>query len=121
MQPGRTRSAYLVRFASDPQNVAKAADAVAQEMRAMQTVPVGSDELGRAKALLLREVPLHESSIDEIAQGLASRVELNLPLDEPTIAAQHYIDLTPAEVQGAFQKWMRPSDLVRTSQGPVPQ
>jgi zinc protease len=101
--------------------VVNAADAVAQEIRAMQMVPVGSNELGRAKALLLREIPLHESSIDEIVQGLASHVELNLPLDEPIVAAQRYVDLTPAEVQGAFQRWMRPSDLVRTNQGPVSQ
>ena len=121
LQPGRTRSAYLIRFASDAQNVSKAANAVAREIRAMQEGPVGLEELDRAKALLLRQMPLRESSIDEIARALADRVQFDLPLNEPDIAARQYIDLTPAQVQAAFRKWMRPDDLVRTSQGPAPQ
>jgi zinc protease len=72
-------------------------------------------------ALLRREIPLEESSMDDIIKALANRVDLNLPLDEPGIAARHFIDLTPKQVQAAFQKWMRPGDLARTSQGPVPQ
>jgi zinc protease len=121
LQPGRTRSAYIIRYASDPENVAKAAGIAAQQIRAMQLKPVGLEELDRAKALLLRQIPLHESSIDQIAEALANRADLNLPLDEPRLAARHYIDLTPAQVQSAFQKWMRPDDLVRTSQGPAPE
>jgi zinc protease len=120
LQPGRTRGAYLVRYASDPQNVGKAADAAAREIRAMQTSPVSAAELDRAKALLLRQMPLRESSIDAIARALAARVEFDLPLDEPSIAAHRYINLTPEEVQAAFQKWLRPGDLVRVSQGPAP-
>jgi zinc protease len=120
IQSGRTRSAYLIRYASDPQNVAKAADAVSREIRAMQDRPVDIEELDRAKALLLRNIPLRESSIDEIARGLADRADLNLALEEPRIAARRYIALTPAEVQSAFKRWMRPDELVRTSQGPVP-
>jgi zinc protease len=121
LQPGRTRSAYLVRFASDPENVEKAADAVAQEIRTIQATPISAAELDRARALLLREIPLSEASIDEIAKALANRADLDLPLNEPSVAARHFIDLTPNQVQAAFQKWMRPGDLVRTSQGPTPQ
>ncbi len=119
LQTGRTRSAYIIRYASDPENVEKASAAVAREIRAMQLTPVGREELDRAKALLLRQMPLREASIDEIARALANRMDLNLPLNEPSIAAQRYIDLTPEQVQSAFQKWMRPDDLVRTSQGPA--
>ncbi len=36
LQAGRTRSVYLVEYASDPQNVVKAADMVAREVTAMQ-------------------------------------------------------------------------------------
>ena len=39
----------------------------------------------------------------------------------PGQAAQRYIALTPAEVQNAFRKWLRPADLVRVTQGPPPQ
>jgi zinc protease len=121
IQGGRTRSVYLVRYASDPENVSKASDITAREIKDMQTTPVPTDELVRAKALLLRQLPLDEASIDDIARGLKDRWELGLPLDEPTIAARHYIDLGPADVQAVFQKWMRPSDLVRVTQGPPPR
>jgi zinc protease len=70
--------------------------------------------------LLLRRIPLSEASIDDIARGFLDRRDLELPLDEPTIAGRKYIELSPAAVQTAFQKWIRPDDLVRVSQGPPP-
>jgi zinc protease len=121
LQAGRTRGAYYIQYACDPQNVGKAADIAVQELRSMQTTAVDADELLRAKALLLRQIPLAEASVDGIARGLIDRREYDLPLDEPARAAQRYIDMTPANVQGAFQKWLRPGELVRVSQGPAPQ
>jgi zinc protease len=120
-QIGRTRGTYAVQYASDPQNVSKAAQMVVNDIRTMQTTPVPEDELALSKRLLLRQIPLGEDSIPDIARGLLGRRELDLPLDEPTRAAQRYIDLTPAEVQAAFAKWLRPDDLVRVTQGPPPQ
>jgi zinc protease len=117
----RTRSAYVIEYACDPQNVSKAAAIAAQDIRDMQTAPVSEEELARAKAILIRQMPLKESSIDEIARALARRRDLGLPLDEPTRAAQRYIALSAADVQAAFKKWIRPDDLVRASQGPAPQ
>jgi zinc protease len=121
LQAGRTRSAYLIQYASDPQNVAKAANMVTNEIKSMQTATATEDELVRVKALLLRQIPLSESSVDDIAHGLIGRVDLDLPLDEPTHAAQRYIGLNAADVQAAFRKWLRPDDLVRVSEGPTPQ
>jgi zinc protease len=121
IQATRTRGAYIVNFASDPQNVKRAADIASDEIRKMQTQSVGANELLRAKAILLRRIPLGESSIDDIARGLLTRSDLDLPLDEPEIAARRYISLTPADVQASFKRWMRPNDLVRVSQGPDPQ
>jgi len=84
-------------------------------------VPPSSDELMRAKALLIRQIPLAEASVEDIARGFVERRDLGLPLDEPRLAAQRYIDLEGAEVRAAFEKWVRPGDLVRVSQGPAPQ
>jgi zinc protease len=120
LQAGRTRSVYLVEYASDPGNVSKAADMVAREIAAMQSTPVGADELTRVKACLLRQIPLSEAGVEEIARGLLTRTDLALPLDEPTHAAQRYIELDAGAVQSAFQKWLRPKDLVRVSEGPAP-
>ncbi len=121
LQVGRTRGVYLVRYACDPQNVVKAQDIVIRDLKALQTQPVGDDELRRVKALLLRRIPLSESSIDDIAQGFIHRRDLDLPLDEPILAAKRYIELEPLDVQTAVQKWLRPDDLVRVTQGPAPK
>ncbi|HKT74008.1 MAG TPA: pitrilysin family protein [Steroidobacteraceae bacterium] len=120
LQAGRTRGAYLIEYASDPQNVARAAAIVTRELKQMQTAPAGADELARIKALLIRQIPLGEASIDSIARGLLSRTDMDLPLDEPTIAARRYIALTADDVQAAFARWIRPDDFVRISQGPPP-
>jgi zinc protease len=121
VQAGRNRTVYFVDYASDPQNVSKAARIVAREIRDMQTAPVPQSELARSKALLLRQIPLEESSVDNIARGFILRRDLDLPVDEPTLAARRYVTLTPTEVEAAFQRWMRPDDLVRLSEGPPPQ
>jgi zinc protease len=118
---GKTRANYFVQYASDPQNVSKAHAIIVQELKQMQETPVSGDELRRVKALMLRQIPLGESSVGQIARGLADRWSLDLPLDEPTQAARRYIGLGPVEIQTAFKKWIRPDDLVRVSQGPTPQ
>ena len=118
LQSGRTRSVYLVEYASDPKNVTRAANMVAREITNMQSTPAGADELTRVKACLLRQLPLSEAGLDEIARALLARADLGLPLDEPTRAAERYITLDAAAVQEAFRKWLRPEDLVRVSMGP---
>ncbi|MGH8149107.1 MAG: M16 family metallopeptidase [Steroidobacteraceae bacterium] len=121
LESGRTRSVYMIRFASDPQNVGKAAAIALREVRSMQNAPARPAELARVKSLLLHQIPLGEASVDAIAFGLIDRRELGLPLDEPTRAARRYIALTAAQVQAAFKKWMRPGDMVRVSEGPTPR
>jgi zinc protease len=120
-QFSQTRGVYYVQYACDPQNVTKVHNMVAGEIRQMQRAPVTPDELQSAKALLLRQIPLDEADVDDIARGIIQRWDLGLPLDEPTIAAQRYLDLDPREVQAAFVKWLRPDNLVRVSEGPAPR
>lgn len=118
---GRTRTVYSVTYACDPPKVAKARALVVDNLRAMQKQPVTPGELRQAKALLLREIPLSEASVDSIAQGLISRSITGLPLNEPEIAAKRYVNLNAADVQAAFAKWLRPDDLVQIVRGPNPQ
>ncbi|HEX4377517.1 MAG TPA: pitrilysin family protein [Steroidobacteraceae bacterium] len=121
LQSGRSRTIYMVRYACDPQNVGKAQDLVIRDIRSMQDTPVDQEELDRVKALLLRQIPLNESSVEDIAHGFLHRQDMNLPLDEPLLAAHRYIELTPTDVQSTFRKWIRPDALVRVTQGPPPQ
>jgi zinc protease len=53
-------------------------------------------------------------------EGFISRVELGLPLQEPSLAAQHYLALTAEQLKAAFAKRLRPEDLVRVTEGPKP-
>jgi zinc protease len=118
---GKTRSTYRVDYACDPQNVSKARGVIERDLKAMQTTPVSNDELRQAKAMLLRQIPLGESSVQHMAGGLMSRATIGLPLDEPSVAAHHYVDLTADKVKVAFAKWVRPGDLVQVTEGPNPQ
>jgi zinc protease len=121
LEAGKTRSVYLVQYACDPQNVTKASDLIVRDITSMRNTPTSEDELAQVKALLVHQIPLGEASVNDIAREFVARHDLDLPLDEPQIEARRYIDLTPAQVQSAFQKWIRTADFVRATQGPPPQ
>ncbi len=121
LNAGRTRTTYMVNYGCDPPNVSKARALVLRDLRQMQTLPVDSASLRQAKILLLREIPLGESSVGSIAMGLLNRATTGLPLDEPTLAARRYLALTAVDVEAAFAKWVRPGDFAQVVQGPNPQ
>jgi len=78
-------------------------------------------ELQQAKALILRQIPLAESSEDAVAGGFIARARIGLPLDEPFHAAEKYFVMSADEVKAAFAKWVKPGDMVQVVRGPVPQ
>ncbi len=118
---GKHRSNYMVNFACDPPNVSKAKSMVVKDLKQMQDEEVTPKELRQAKSLLLREITLSESSVNAIARGLLSRSLEGLPLDEPTIAAKHYVSMSAKEVKDAFAKWLNTANLIEVSQGPSPK
>ncbi|MGH9485329.1 MAG: M16 family metallopeptidase, partial [Terriglobales bacterium] len=117
---GHTRANYSVDFGCDPDKVAQARTIVVRDLEQMQKEPVPAFHLTEAKAVLLRQIPLSEASIDGIALGWLSRSNLGLPLDEPTRAARAYLNLTAPQVRAAFQQWINPARLVQIVQGPAP-
>ncbi|MGH7836081.1 MAG: M16 family metallopeptidase [Candidatus Binatia bacterium] len=119
LQAGKTRSVFAVSYACDPPNVGKARALVERNLRDMQTKPVMADELLRAKTLLIRRIPLSESSTYAIAGGLLQRSLRDLPLDEPVRAAKRYAELTAAEVQSAFSKWIKIENFAQIVLGPA--
>jgi zinc protease len=116
-----TRASYSVTYGCDPQNVSKARALVEQDLAAMRTTDVTAAELQQAKALLLRQITLSESSEDAVAGGFVARALAGLPLDEPIHAAERYYALTAAEVRAAFEKWIRPGSFVQVVRGPAPK
>ncbi|WAC09043.1 MAG: insulinase family protein [Thermodesulfobacteriota bacterium] len=118
---GKTRGLYIVKYGCDPPNVSKARSIIKQNLQEMQNSLVGPGQLTQAKAMLLRQIPLSESGVSNIAKGFISRVDLDLPLDEPILAARRYVKLNAEHVKSAFVKYVRPDDLVQITQGPKPQ
>jgi zinc protease len=118
---GVKRSIYRVDYGCDPLNAAKARAIVVRDLKQMQTAPVAPVELDRAKALLLREIPLSQSSVDGIAEKLIYLSTHLLPLDEPILAAHRYVALSAEAVRAAYAKWLGPDDLVQVIEGPPPK
>ena len=117
----KTRTIYTVTYACDPKNVSKARELIQRDLVSMQKENVTPGELQQAKALLLRQIPLTESSEDGVAGGLLGRAQIGLPLDEPLRAAKQYFSITADQVRAAFAKWVRPDAFVQIIRGPAPQ
>ncbi len=118
---GKNRSTYAVSFGADPDKVAAARELVMQDLKQMQQAPVTETELKRAKGILLRQIPLGESSFGAIGGQLLSLATEDKPLDAMTIAAEHYLKLTARDVQQAYAKHIRPDDFVTAVKGPAPK
>jgi zinc protease len=121
MEASKTRASYTVTYGCDPQNVSKARALVQRDLEQMRTQDVSADELHLAKAMLLRSIPLGESSEEGVAQGLLRRAVIGLPLDEPIVAAKKYYELDAGQIKAAFARHLRLDDFVQVVRGPAPQ
>ena len=99
-----TRATYSVTYGCDPENVSKARLLVEQELAAMRTTNVTAAELQQAKALLLRQITLSESSEDAVAGGFVARALVGLPLDEPTARRATLLRAHGGAGPGGFRK-----------------
>ncbi len=117
----KTRGTYEVSYACDPDKVTQARNIIIRDLKQMQDSEVTAKELKQAKALVLREIPLSESSVNGVARGLLARALEDLPLDEPIRAAHIYMKIDAKEIQKAYVKWLRPDDLVQVTEGPAPK
>ncbi len=121
LNASKTRATYTVDYGCDPGNVSKARALVERDLNQMATDEVSPGELHQAKALLLRQLPLGESSEEAVAGGMLARAELGLPLDEPLRASKRYIELNAADVKAAFARQIRTANLVQVVRGPAPK
>ena len=121
LHASETRASYSVDYGCNPENVSKARALIQRDLDQMRTQDVSPAELQQAKALLLRQIPLGESSEESVAGGILGRAIIGLPLDEPILAAKRYAELNADQVKAAFQKYVRPDDFVQVVRGPAPQ
>ena len=121
LSASQSRATYSVTYGCNPENVSKARALIQRDLEQMQTQDVSPAELQQAKALLLRQIPLGESSEESVAGGILGRALIGLPLDEPIQAAMRYAELNAEQVKAAFAKYLRPDDFVQVVRGPTPQ
>jgi zinc protease len=116
----KSRAVYEVAYGCEAANVSKARALIERDVGQMRTQEVSAGELHQAKALLLREIALEESSEEAVAHGYLARAELGLPLDEPVIASRKFYALTAADIKAAFARVIRNGDWVQVVRGPTP-
>ncbi len=112
------RGTFSIDLAADPDKLGAAEDAALADLRRMREEHVAPDELERAKAMLISEMPLRLSSYEGVARRLLEHAQAGLPLDQDAIDARSVRAATPASVRGAMARWIRPHDFVRAVKGP---
>lgn len=121
MQFDRSRSIFYVQYGSDPDKVKPVDGLIVDNIDAMRGTPVKPGELTNAKQARIRSIPLGVSSVNKIARSLLEWSINGEPLDEPMVAARHYLDLDATQVQDAFRKYVDPAHMVQVVQGPAPK
>lgn len=116
----RTRGLFTLTFGADGADVPKAQALIRQNLVAMQSTPVSARELARAKAQVLRRLPMQGASVGAIAASYLRLADLDLPLDSLERAAARYQAISAEDIQRAFTTWVRPDGLVRVVKGPAP-
>ena len=115
----RTRADYSVSFGADPANVDKARQLILRNLREMQSSPVSEAELTRAKAEMLRRLPMQRASVGGIAGQYLRLAELGLPLDAARTRCRALLgDHRGRDPAGVFPQWIRPDDLAEIVKGP---
>jgi zinc protease len=113
------RGLFSVSYGSDQDKVAAARALVIQNVKHMQATPVTARELHAAKGKMLRSLALGQSSFGSIASNFLSLSLAGKPLDADAIAATQYMAMTPAKIQDAFIRYVRPDDFVTAVKGPA--
>ncbi len=116
----RSRSMFIVEYGSDPSKVAPVDALIHQDVAAMQNTPVKPDELTNARQYEIRSIPVGVSSENAIAGSLLTWSYNDEPLNEPMVAAKHYLSLTAGQVAAAFKKYVKLDHMVQVVEGPAP-
>ncbi|MBV8750174.1 MAG: insulinase family protein [Candidatus Eremiobacteraeota bacterium] len=119
VSPGRNRSVFTVTYGSDPKNVGNAERIIVDDLTSLQRKPLPASRLTNAKALVIGSLPLRKESYEGLAGQLLTYASQDRPLDADVISARAQLAATPATVQAAFAKWIRPRDFVRIVVGPA--
>lgn len=117
----RTRSMFYIEYGCDPDKVEPVDSLIRRDLLEMQGQLIPGGELDNARQAEIRSIPVAVSSVNSIAASLLYWSWHGEPLNQPMIAARHYLDLTPSQVQAAFRKYLKPAHLAQVVEGPAPK
>ena len=117
---GKYRSTFSVNYASDPKNVVPSQQQIVAVLSGLQKNGLEPDRLLRAKALLMGEIPIRESSFNGVGGLLIDYSLRGLPLDQNLIDSKNELDVTQDTLKAAIAKFLRPNAFVRVVTGPAP-
>jgi zinc protease len=108
----RTRGTFSLRFGAYPEKVQEAKQIALQVIRDMRNNPMSDADLHMAKAQALRQIELTNQTASDIAGHWLGYSEEGLSLDRLYLVARAYENVTAAQIQAAFAKYI---DLERLS------
>jgi zinc protease len=120
MNFGRSRSLFFVSYGSDPDKVGLVNSLIFKNIKEMQSDTIKATEMKNARQAELRGIPASVSSVNAIARSLLSWSWHGEPLNEPMVAAKHYLHTSPKQIEAAFKKYLKPDHFVQVVEGPKP-
>ncbi|HEY3999576.1 MAG TPA: pitrilysin family protein [Candidatus Xenobia bacterium] len=118
LRADKHRSSFRIDFGADPVHVDAAAAAARADLASLQSGLLSEDRLLKGKALWLSALPVNAQSYDGVADDLLEAAGLDLPLDQDWRDAAAVLQATPATVQAAARRWLRPNGFVTVVKGP---
>ena len=112
---------FQVFVGANPKNATRALSLLRQTLSQVRQYGITPDEVRQAKLYLTGEYPLRLETNAGVAGQLAAAEDYNLGLDYIQKRADYYNAVTPAQVNAATQKYLRPDEGVLIIAGAAPQ
>jgi zinc protease len=116
--PRRQRYELSIEFACLPANQIRITALIDDEIKRLQTEPVGAFELALAKASTVRQTAIADSSVGAIGESLLDAAAGGYPFDEDQIDAREVLRTDAHAIMAAFAAYIHPQNFVRVIEGP---
>lgn len=114
----RSRFQLSIGFACLPSNEARISTLIDAEIERMKTEPVGDFELSLAKASIVRQAAIADSSVGAIGRSLLANASAGMPFNQAQIDAEKFLATDAHAIQEAFAAYIKPQNFVRIIEGP---
>jgi len=119
LDAGVDRGIFEIGLRASPQNVNRAVGLVKDEMRRMQDVPVGQNELDRARSRIIGQTVIAEQDKATLVGDLLNIAENDLPLNYYATLSQRYASISADAIQRVAKTYFHPGHMVEVYEGPT--